>query len=109
MIVLILMVIDFNSRLESLNRLKKQQVLVSAKATHAIQTQTALQTQVANAASDQIVHEWARAEAHLVQAGDQPVVPIGVPGATAAVLASPTPASTAMANWQIWWRLFFGE
>ena len=47
--ILILVVIEFNSRLEELNRLNDQRDEVRAMATQAIQTQMALQTQVAYA------------------------------------------------------------
>lgn len=108
-LVLILMVMDFNSRLEELNLLKKQAAIVSTQATQVMQTQLAVETQLAYAASDDVVNEWARTEGHMIQPGDQPIVPVGVPGATAAALESPTPVPTAMPNWQVWWNLFFGE
>ena len=108
-LVLILMVMDFNARLETLNLLRKEQALVGARATEAMQTQAALQTQVAYASSDQVVNEWARTEGHYAQTGDQPVVPVGVAGDAPAALVSPTPAPTEMPNWQVWWELFFGE
>lgn len=106
--MLILMVMDFNARLETLNLLRKQEAVVSAQATQAMQTQAALQTQVAYASSDQVVNEWARTEGHYIQSGDQPVVPVGATGDSPAPLESPTPLPTAMPNWKIWWNLFFG-
>lgn len=108
-LVLVLMVMDFNARLEELNLLKKQAGAVSTQATQAMQTQIALQTQVAYGASDQAVQDWARTEGHYVQSGDQPVVPVGVPGGPPSESSNPTPAPTAEANWQVWWNLFFGE
>jgi hypothetical protein len=108
-LVLILMVIDFNARLEELNLLKKRAVAISTEATQAVQTQMALQTQVAYAGSDQAVQDWARSEGHYVQPGDQPVVPVGQAGATPVQSTEPTPVPTPMPNWQIWWNLFFGD
>ena len=108
-LLLILIVMDFNARLEELNLLKTQAGIVRTQATQAMQTQFVLQTQVAFAGSEQIVDEWARSEAHYVQEGDQPVVPVGVPGVTPQVPVSPTPQQTALPNWQIWWELFFGD
>ncbi len=77
--MLVLMVIDFNARLEELNLLKKHAGALSAQATQAVQTQQSLQTQVAYAGSDQAVEDGARGEGHLVQPEDQPVVPVGQP------------------------------
>ncbi len=108
-LVLMLMVIDFNARLEELNLLRKHQDVIATLATQAVQTQIALQTQVAYAASDQAVQDWARGEAHYVQPGDQLVIPVGEPGAIPASAASPTPVPTPVPNWQVWWNLFFGQ
>jgi hypothetical protein len=108
-IVLVFMVMDFNSRLEDLNRLKKQASIVSLQATQAIQTQMALQTEVAYAGSDQAVQDWARGEGHYIQPGDQPVVPVGQPGTNPIQSIEPTATPTSVSNWQVWWNLFFGS
>lgn len=108
-LVLMLMVIDFNARLEELNLLRKHAAVVSTQATQAAQTQAALQTQVAYAGSDQAVQDWARSEGHYVQPGDQLVIPVGEPGAAPSQAASPTPVPSPVPNWQVWWNLFFGE
>jgi hypothetical protein len=108
-LVLILIVMDFNARLEELNLLKTQAGIVRMQATQAMQTQFVLETQVAFANSEQIVDQWARSEAHDVQPGDQPVVPVGVAGVTPQVVEAPTPQPTPRPNWQIWWDLFFGN
>jgi hypothetical protein len=107
--ILILVLIEFNSRLEELNRLSDQREEVRAAATQAMQTQLALQTQVAYAGSTSAVEEWARSEGHYVQEGDQPVVPVGQPGSEPVIVRTPTPVPTPMENWQVWWELFFSE
>jgi hypothetical protein len=109
LLLLILIVVDFNARVEELNMLRKHSAVVMAQATQAMQTQLALQTQAAYAGSDQAVEDWARAEGHYVQAGDQAVVPVGAPGGIPVQPADPTPSATPMPNWQVWWSLFFGE
>lgn len=108
-LVLILMVMDFNARLENLDRLKRQAQIMSVQATQVMQTQAALETQVAYAGSDQAVQDWARSEGHYVQPGDQPVIPVGQPGAAPIQPEAPTPSLTPMPNWEIWWELFFGN
>jgi hypothetical protein len=107
--VLILMVIEFNARLEELNRLTEQREEVRAAATQAMQTQVSLQTQVAYAGSTAAVDEWARTEGHYVQEGDQPVVPVGQPGSEPLIESTPTSIPTPVQNWQVWWELFFGN
>ncbi|HQU35461.1 MAG: hypothetical protein IPM31_10350 [Anaerolineae bacterium] len=108
-VALVFIVLEFNRRLEEMNLLNKQYQLVQQQATQAVQTQTALQTQVAFAASDGAVDEWARTDGHYVQEGDLPVVPLGQPGAAPVELSTPAPTATPMTNMQIWWDLFFGE
>ena len=108
-IVLVFIVLEFNRRLEELNLLNKQNDFVRTQATQAMQTQTALETRVAYAASTQAVEEWARTDGHYIQDGDLPAVPIGQPGAAPIEMSTPIPAPTPMANWQVWWDLFFGE
>lgn len=105
--VLILVMIEVNARLEELNRLNDQRDEMRISATHAIQTQMALQTQVAYAGSTAAVVEWARTEGHYMQEGDQPVVPVGQPGSDPVIVITPTPVPTPMQNWEIWWGLFF--
>ena len=108
-LVLVFIVLEFNRRLEELNMLNAQSKLVQQQATQAVQTQLALQTQVAYAGSDAAVEEWARTDGHYIQDGDLPVVPLGQPGSTPIEANSPTPIPTQPANWEVWWDLFFGE
>ena len=108
-VMLVFVVLDFNRRLEELNLLNKQNDLVHAQATQALQTQVALESQVTYASSNAAVEEWARMDGHYIQDGDLPVVPIGESGSPPIEAGTPVPAPTPMANWEVWWTLFFGE
>jgi hypothetical protein len=108
-IILAFVVLEFNRRLEELKLLNKQNDLVHEQATQAVQTQMALQTQVAYAASTAAVEEWARTEGKYIQDGDLPMVPIAQPGAAPVEIATLIPQPTPQPNWQEWWDLFFGE
>ena len=108
-LVLVFIVLEFNRRLEELNMLNEQHKIVLTQATQAIQTQAALQTQVAYANSNPAVEEWARTDGHYIQDGDLPVVPIGEAGAPPVEASTPVPTPTPMQNWQVWWQLFFGK
>lgn len=107
--ILVLVIVDLNARIEGLNELNDEAASVRLQATQAMQTQMALQTQVAYANSDQAVGDYARAEGHMIQDGDIPVMPVGDGKPTPVPESTPTPAPTPMSNWQIWWMLFFGE
>ena len=108
-IILAFVVLEFNRRLEELKLLNNQNNLVHEQATQAIQTQMALQTQVAYAASTAAVEEWARTEGKYIQDGDLPMVPIAQPGTAPMEVATLVPQPTPQPNWQEWWDLFFGE
>jgi hypothetical protein len=108
-LVLVFIVLEFNRRLEELNMLNAQKTLVQMQATQAVQTQLALQTQVAYAGSSAAVEEWARTDGHYIQDGDLPVVPLGQPGAPPIEASTPTPIPTQPVNWEVWWDLFFGK
>ncbi len=108
-LTLVFVVLEFNRRLEELNMLNQQNQAIQTQATQAIQTQAALQTQVAYAGSDAAVDEWARTDGHYIKDGDLPVVPVGQAGAAPIEANTPTPIPTQPANWQVWWKLFFGN
>jgi len=106
---LVVVIVDFNSRLENLDRLNRQAAITYAEATQVALTKIALEVQVANASSDQIVEEQARSEGHMIQEGDHPVSILGDEGEPAQTNPEPTPVPTPKPNWQLWWDLFFGE
>jgi hypothetical protein len=106
---LILVIIDFNNRLESLNRLQKQDGVLQAQVTQGMQTHAALEAQATYAASDQAVQDWARQEGRDAQPGDQSVIPVGKDGSAPVQQSETAPSPTPMPNWQIWWNLFFGS
>lgn len=108
-LVLVFIVLEFNRRVEQLKTLDDQYALMQLQATQAIQTQAALNTQVAFAGSNSAVEQWARVDGHYVQDGDLPVVPIGQPGAPPIEASTPVPAPTPMQNWEVWYQLFFGQ
>ncbi len=108
-LVLVFIVLEFNRRLEELNMLNGQKQAIQTQATQALQTQSALQTQVAYAGSDAAVEQWARTDGHYIKDGDLPVVPVGEAGATPVEASTPTPVPTQPANWEAWWNLFFGK
>lgn len=108
-ILALLLLVDFNRRLDDLNRLSRQLENVRASGTAVMHTQEALLTHLAYATSDEAVERWAYQEGRWVRKGEHLVIllpPAGVTPTPTHALSSPTPA---WSNWQIWWELFFGE
>jgi hypothetical protein len=108
-LMLVFIVLEFNRRLEELNMLNEQNGLLRIQVTQGIQTQAAIETQLAYAGSNAAVEEWARTDGHYIQDGDLPVVPLELPGAPPIEASTPVPTPTPMQNWEVWWTLFFDE
>lgn len=106
---LVIVIVDFNSRLEKLDRLNRQAVITRAEATQVALTRGVLETLVSNADSDQVVEKQARSEGHMIQEGDHPVSILGDEGEPTPTNPEPTPIPTPKPNWLLWWDLFFGE
>jgi hypothetical protein len=104
----VVLLVDFNRRMEELDRLSAQLDAVRAEATAIIETQTALAGQVAYATSDVAVEEWAY-DNKMYRPGEHPVGV--VPGASITPTPGTTPAPQAeeLPIWRIWWELFFGK
>jgi hypothetical protein len=108
--ILVLLIMDFNSRLEEMTRLSRQAESVRVRATEVMATQYNLQTAVAYANSNFSVEQWAREQAGMIQPGDVPIKPMVVPGATPpAQDISPVVVPTQVSNWQIWMMVIFGK
>jgi hypothetical protein len=105
-IVLALLVMDFNNRMAGSRRLSDKREEVAITATMLIQTQVQLETQIAYATSQAAVEEWAYEEGHMVREGENLVIPLEYPGFTPEVTVLPTTTPEPESNWQIWLSLF---
>jgi len=109
-IFLILLVVDFNARLEALNKLEQRAELTRSEATQVAATQIALQTKVAYAGSDQIIEDEARGNDLMYQDGDHTVIVIGQGETLQSTEPEPTPTPTSpRSNWDLWLEVLFGR
>ena len=106
LIVLTLLVMDFNNRMAELRRPSDKREDVAVEATNLIQTQVQLETQIAYATSEGAVEAWAYEEGHLVREGDNLVIPLEYPGFTPKVTVIATATPEPKSNLQIWYSLF---
>ena len=106
---LVVVIVDFNSRLEELDRLNRQAQITRAEATQVMLTNVAYGTLVANASSDDVVEREARSNGGMIQEGDHPVVILGDAGEPTLANPEPTSIPTQKPNWQQWWDLYFGQ
>jgi hypothetical protein len=107
--VALLLIMDFNSRLEELARLENERATVSVRGTAVVVTQYSLQTQQAIATSPAAAEAYAREQAHLAQPGDHIIVPIPQPGLTPTPQLTPAPAFYHLSNWEVWMAFLFGK
>jgi hypothetical protein len=107
--LLVVLVMDFNTRMSELRRLTREREAVAGRATQVLQTKTALETALAHATSEAAVSEWAYEDAHMIRPGDNPVVPLPGGGSLApSPTPSPTPTPRPTSNWETWWQWLFG-
>ena len=106
--LLAMMVMDFNSRTAELRRLAAEKDVVSAQATSVMQTQLALDDEIAYATSEPAVMQWAYEDGHMVRSGDVPVVPVAPQEVTPVPTPTPTVVVSQVSNWQRWLSLFVG-
>ena len=107
--LLVIMVMDFNSRVANLRRLTDEKDKVAAEKSSLMQTQSALEERIIYATSPAAVEDWAYEKGHMVRPGDVPIIPLPdgevTPTPFTIQQATPQPAS----NWDAWQELFFGQ
>jgi len=102
----VVLLIDFNRRMEELDRITAKLVAVRAEGTAVMQTQVALVTQVAYVTSDEAVAQWAY-ENKWVREGEHPVELVSEGNATPTPEPPPVMQTETPPTWRIWWELFF--
>jgi hypothetical protein len=105
--IAVVLLVDFNRRMEELNRLTSKLEAVHAEGTTIMQTQEALVTQVAYATSDDAVEQWAY-QNKWVRVGEHPMELVPAGSATATPEPTPVIQAGSPPKWRIWWELFFG-
>ena len=108
LVLLTLMVMDFNGRMTQLRRLEAEREIVHSSLIHLLEIKVDLERRIEFASSEQIVEEYARVDVLKLRPGDQPIIPIAQPGS----LPQPTPAPVVTtpepSNVERWGALFTG-
>ncbi len=104
-----LLLMGLFDRLTELSSLDRLESTIQSEVNQYTATVKALYTQIAFATSEMAVEEWAREEGHMAKPGDVLIVPVAPGGVTPQSVILPTPTPRAVANWEVWWALFFGE
>ena len=107
LLIAVALLVDFNRRMDELNRLTAKLNTVRAEGTTIMQTQAALVTQVAYATSNDAAEQWAY-QNKWIREGEHPVELVPSGGETATPVPPPITQTENLSNWRIWWELFFG-
>jgi hypothetical protein len=107
--LLVIMVMDFNSRVANLHRLTDEREKVSAEKNSLLQTRSSLEEQIAYATSPAAVENWAYEKGHMARPGDVPVVPLQAEKITPTPYTIQQPTPVPASNWDSWKELFFGR
>ena len=108
-VVLFLLVMDLNSRLNELSRLSAQRDKAETVVVDLKKTMVVLKTQIGYATSEGAVEEWAYEEGHMVRPGENLIIPLQPAGATQVPLTVQEATPIPVSNWNIWKALFYGE
>ena len=105
-IILAVMVMDFNNRMSAMRALSVERERVAAQVTQLASEKAALETQIAHAQSDAAVAEWAYEQGHMIRPGDNPIVPMQPFESTPVPTPTPSVTRRQVENWQMWLWLF---
>ena len=108
-VILVLLIMDFNSRMADLRRLTSEKESVGAQATQLVRTNIHLETQIAIATSVRSVEEWARENQRMEKEGDYPVVPLSPANSTPVPTSTHAVTPIVIDNWDLWMGLLFNS
>lgn len=108
-VILILLLMDFNQRMVLLTKLRGQEKQLTQKYAQLESTLAALEAEIAVAGSDQAVEKWAREEAGMIQEGDIPIVLLPPSESIVSDIGQQTVVIERVEKWEIWQELFFGD
>jgi cell division protein FtsB len=107
LLVLIFMVLDFNTRMARLTHLRSQKEIEEQKLNSLLSERAVLRAQIAYVTSDRAVEEWARQEGRMMMTGDFVVVPIGDSSFNAEPVEEETTSYILSSNWDAWMHWLF--
>jgi hypothetical protein len=108
-LILVLLMSDFSSRMGELRRLGVQKETVSALVTRLASTAQVVKMEKVYATSAAAVEGWAREDAHMIKPGDIPIQQLAPAERTPAPVQVAAPTPEPVPNWQVWYVLFFDQ
>ncbi|MCU0486124.1 MAG: hypothetical protein MUC85_08445 [Anaerolineales bacterium] len=106
LIVMVLLIRNFNSRMADLRLLTVEKEHVAAEVTSLAATKAYLEEQIEFAKSDAAVPPWAYGEGKMAKPGDVVIVPLPGEAESQSAEPTPTPEPEVVHNWQLWLAMF---
>lgn len=107
--ILVLMMLDFNNRTQTMYALEAQQVMLETRQVQLQQTKEKLEARIAYATSAQALEEWAREKNKQINSADIPIILSAPENVTPTPTPQPTQQTVNFTNWEIWRELIFGH
>ena len=107
--ILVLMMLDFNNRTQTMYALEAQQVMLETRQVQLQQTKDKLEARIAYATSAQALEEWAREKNKQINSADIPIILSAPENVTPTPTPQPTQQTVNFTNWEIWRELIFGH
>jgi cell division protein FtsB len=109
MLLLFLLLMSLSARVNELNQLTEQYQMMNTDVGALRATNAYLETEIAFAASDAAVDEYAREEGLMVKPGEVLMIPISPDNPTPEPEVKEVAAVEVVPNWRIWYQLFFAD
>lgn len=109
MLLLFLLLMSLSARVNELNQLTEQYQMMNTDVGALRSTNAYLETEIAFAASDAAVDEYAREEGLMVKPGEVLIIPISPNNPTPEPEVQEVAAVEVVPNWRIWYQLFFAD
>lgn len=101
------LLIDFNSRVNTLNALEKQKAVLETDVANLQITKALVEEKISYAESDAAVEAWARQQGMMMQEGDNIIIPLPLGNPTPTPTPIPTIQPVVYENWEVWKALIF--
>ena len=109
LVILLLLVTDFNSRMAELTRLRAQHEIETQRLAELKAENEILKAELTYASSDLAVEAWAREQGRLVRKGDYPIYPVPVEGTMIESENSIQDREVEQNNIEMWMLWLFGS
>lgn len=106
LMMMVLLIRNFNSRMADLRLLSVEREHVSAQITSLVATKVSLQQEIEYAKSDDAIGAWAYEQGKMAKPGDVVIVPIPADANGDTSVPLPETEPEVVHNWQLWLAMF---